>query len=338
MRISPEKLLPPLQKIDLITCDIDGTLLSNKGLADENLDILADFIRRHNIPFTIASGRSLEGLTKVAHRLQLADYPLIGDNGAVVYSNVTDAEILYEELLFVPQTGAAVAQLTAAYGPHLEKLILPHTFSSNMNTQIGEAALAPQKYNVDLLKAIYIYKVLRFAAANNIASSYASSHRERAFAPHALWEVEYLTDDLATTYVPLDFAAFSRLPVYKIFLLTDEKHSEQKEVFDQISAWLAPLAQELNIIRYGSYMLDIMLKNVDKSKGVIFLQKHSPYRHIAAIGDALNDLGMLKAADISGCVANAQAELFAWTDFHASGSYNAGVLEFLEFLLRENYL
>jgi hydroxymethylpyrimidine pyrophosphatase-like HAD family hydrolase len=49
----------------------------------------------------------------------------------------------------------------------------------------------------------------------------------------------------------------------------------------------------------------------------------------AAIGDAENDLPMLRAAALSGAVANAEPEVQAVAEYHCQRRYAAGVLEFV---------
>ncbi|WP_215695034.1 HAD family hydrolase [Clostridium sp. MCC353] len=67
--------------IQLIVCDVDGTLIGTDRREPKELEILAEWIDRYRIPFTIASGRipaRIEGLVKKLH-LKL---PVIGCNGA----------------------------------------------------------------------------------------------------------------------------------------------------------------------------------------------------------------------------------------------------------------
>lgn len=325
-----------LTKLDLIACDIDGTLLTYDGLANPYITEIKKLIAQHKIPLTLASGRSLDGLQKVAEALGVTEFPLVGDNGSMLYKSARCPEIIHENLLFEPLEQALAKKLTAIYGNHLENLCLANTLAKYAPT--NGLSLSPEFNDVNTLKAIYVFKTLLFASQAKIAVSYAANHREHLFVPHEIWQHEYLLQDLNSTYVPHDFISFSQMSVYKIFMLTNLANEIVEPVFDQFCAWLNVLKDELNVIRYGSYSLDIMTNNIDKKAGLKYLKEHTQYKHIAAIGDSLNDIGMMEVADISGCVANARPELKAVCSFVASKPFAEGVLEFLRYLLGQQLI
>lgn len=70
--------------IQLIVCDVDGTLIGTNRKEPEELEILADLIGRYRIPFTIASGRIPARIEGLAKRLNLK-LPVIGCNGACAF-------------------------------------------------------------------------------------------------------------------------------------------------------------------------------------------------------------------------------------------------------------
>lgn len=325
-----------LQKIDLITCDIDGTLLTYDGLANPAIQAIKDLIAKHKIPFTLASGRSLDGLQKVAKALGVTNFPLVGDNGSMLYKSADCPEIIHQNSLFDPLDPNIAEKIVTIYGQDLEKLSLPNTLAKYVPAH--SLPLLEEFQETNILKAIYIYKALLFASQARIAVSYAANHREHLFVPHEIWQHEYLLNDLNSTYIPHSFASFSQMAVYKIFMLTDISNEIVEPIFDQFCAWLEVLENDLNVIRYGSYSLDVMTKDIDKKAGLKYLQVHTPYKHIAAIGDSLNDIGMMEVADISACVANARPELKAVCSFVATKSFAEGVLEFLHYLLAEQLI
>ncbi|MBS6642395.1 MAG: HAD family phosphatase [Clostridiaceae bacterium] len=67
--------------IQLIVCDVDGTLIGTDRREPEELEILGEWIERYQIPFTIASGRIPARIEGLAERLNIR-LPVIGCNGA----------------------------------------------------------------------------------------------------------------------------------------------------------------------------------------------------------------------------------------------------------------
>lgn len=318
-------------KIDLITCDIDGTLLNFDGLNAPAIQELRQLIQVHNIPFTLASGRSFDGLSRVAAALKRRNFPLIGDNGAMLYKSCNEPKVLHQTLLFEPLDKATAETVANTYGANLEKLCLDGTRPE----YVGQATLRldPDTYDNNVLKIIYIYKALAFASQAHIAVSYAAEHQEHLFNVHPLWEHEYLLSDLNAAFQACDFARFSQMPIYKAFMLTTASEHEMQPIFDQFCLWLEAFKADMNVIRYGSFSLDIMPSNIDKKAGLHYLKSQTQYKHIAAIGDSLNDIGMMEVADVSACVANARPELKAVCSFVATKPYAEGVIEFLHYLL-----
>lgn len=325
-----------LKKLDLIACDIDGTLLDFDGLANPTINKIRQLIAEHHIPLTLASGRSLNGLLKVAEALGITDLPLIGDNGSMIYKSATCPEPIYENYLFTPLDITVTERITKLYGDNLEKLCLPDT--EEMYRPTDSLPLADEFKDLNTRKAIYVFKSLQFASQAKIAVSYAANHKEYLFKPHEIWEEEYLLPDLNNNYVPQNFLSFSQISIYKIFMITEINDELFKPIFDQLCRWLNQLQAELNVIRYDSYVLDIMAKNIDKKAGLTYLQQHTPYKHIAAIGDSLNDIGMMEVADISACVANARPDLKAVCSYIATKPFADGVLEFLHYLLEQKLI
>lgn len=100
--------------IQLIVCDVDGTLIGTDRTEPKELDILAEWIERYQLPFTIASGRipsRIEGLVKRLH-LKL---PVIGCNGACalqgddyLWNDFLPAECLKEGIETADRLGMSV--------------------------------------------------------------------------------------------------------------------------------------------------------------------------------------------------------------------------------------
>lgn len=73
-----------MQAIQMILCDLDGTLLNPDGIVSERTRKAIHDVRQKGILFGIATGRSLHGVQKLVHDWQIADDCdiLMGFNGA----------------------------------------------------------------------------------------------------------------------------------------------------------------------------------------------------------------------------------------------------------------
>ena len=78
-----------LAGIRLILMDIDGTLTTSDRATFENVSEQLRRLKRHGVPFSVATGRSISGAMPVVERLRLVGTrmaPMINYNGAVLLS------------------------------------------------------------------------------------------------------------------------------------------------------------------------------------------------------------------------------------------------------------
>lgn len=77
--------------IKLIVSDIDGTLIGTDETLKEEFHQLKEFVKKHNIPFTLASGRCYEEVKDFAEEFEVK-LPIVVNNGAAA---VKDGNFLW---------------------------------------------------------------------------------------------------------------------------------------------------------------------------------------------------------------------------------------------------
>lgn len=104
------------------------------------------------------------------------------------------------------------------------------------------------------------------------------------------------------------------------------------EVLDRLQAQLTPeLKAKYHIARSQPHILEFLSPTTDKSVGLKALLAHfdESYANLMAFGDAENDAGMLKAAEVGVAMANATPEITALTSYHTSSNEDDGVANFV---------
>ncbi len=86
-----------LKNIKVVVSDIDGTLLSDKGLIDTESQKLISRLPEHGVHFTVATGRLHSAIIDLASDLSI-DIPLISMDGALI-KNHRDGTVLFESFV-----------------------------------------------------------------------------------------------------------------------------------------------------------------------------------------------------------------------------------------------
>lgn len=105
-----------------------------------------------------------------------------------------------------------------------------------------------------------------------------------------------------------------------------------KEVVDAVQAQLPDdLKKKFHIARSQPTILEFLSLTTDKSVGLKALLSHfdEDFSNLMAFGDAENDAGMLKAAEVGVAMANAQPAITALTQYHTGTNEDDGVAEFV---------
>lgn len=101
---------------------------------------------------------------------------------------------------------------------------------------------------------------------------------------------------------------------------------------DAVEALCRRLPEEYGYKRYANKALEVLHRDSTKEKGVERLagMLGIPMERVMAVGDDLNDLGMLRAAGIGVAVGNAQEPAKEAADYVAQGACWEGVIEACE--------
>lgn len=91
------------------------------------------------------------------------------------------------------------------------------------------------------------------------------------------------------------------------------------------------LREQYHIVRSQPHILEFLSPTTDKSVGLKALLDHFglDFSNLMAFGDAENDAGMLKAANVGVAMANSIPEITALTSYHTDTNENDGVAKFI---------
>ena len=118
---------------------------------------------------------------------------------------------------------------------------------------------------------------------------------------------------------------------YKLLLLGDEKQLNEFETFIP-QEW----RNEFYVVRSQKYLIEVLTKGVNKAFGLEKLAKELNIQssEIAAIGDAANDIEMLKYAGLAIAMGNASEEVKAISDIVTDTNENNGVIKAIDQLIQ----
>ena len=117
---------------------------------------------------------------------------------------------------------------------------------------------------------------------------------------------------------------------YKILILGEEEELDRFETFIP-EEW----RDEFYVVRSQKYLLELLTKGVNKAFGLEKLAKELNIQpsEIAAIGDAANDIEMLKYAGVAVAMGNASEEVKAISDIVTDTNENNGVIKAIDKLI-----
>jgi hypothetical protein len=115
---------------------------------------------------------------------------------------------------------------------------------------------------------------------------------------------------------------FLHVSMTKILLL-----GEAKMMADIHTSLDMTFEEEINLVRAEPELIQIMDKRVDKAAALEFVANHYgvPMANVLAIGDAANDVGMLRAAGIAVAMDNAHSSIKKIADWIAPSNNDHGV-------------
>ena len=118
---------------------------------------------------------------------------------------------------------------------------------------------------------------------------------------------------------------------YKILLMGDEEQLNEFETFIP-QEW----RNEFYVVRSQKYLIEVLTKGVNKAFGLEKLAQKLNIEpsEIAAIGDAANDIEMLKYAGLAIAMGNASEEVKAVSDIVTDTNENNGVIKAIDQLIQ----
>ena len=125
--------------------------------------------------------------------------------------------------------------------------------------------------------------------------------------------------------IPFDEKMWESLEIDKLVFMAKVRDGS----LDAVEALCRRLPEEFGYKRYANKALEVLHRDSTKEKGVQSLADMLgiPMEQVMAVGDDLNDLGMLRAAGIGVAVGNAQEPAKEAADYVASAPCYEGVME-----------
>lgn len=142
--------------------------------------------------------------------------------------------------------------------------------------------------------------------------------REHSYAKHKLTKDGIIYKNLSSN------DDLSKLKIYKLQLTDGQKEGRVDTVLSKLD-----LSGIIKTIRYNSRFADIMPKDAGKYEGIVRLAKYLgiEIKEVMAIGDAKNDMEMVKNSGFGVAVGNAAEELKDIADYVCENPYAKGVIE-----------
>lgn len=136
-------------------------------------------------------------------------------------------------------------------------------------------------------------------------------------------------------YIPLEHE-WKDLQIQKLLLIDPQKPGR----IDEVLKHLEPYKEQLNIVRYDSRSADIMANHSNKAEGIkkVAQALQIGLENIMAVGDARNDIEMIKQVGTGVAVSNANAELKEHADYVCENQNAAGVLEAVSKFYKESFV
>ena len=275
----------------LIAIDMDGTLIGETGISKEDKAAILDAKEAGHV-VAIVSGCSHESVLELLKEEGLEDLPVSGSNGAITI--VDDVEIS-----------------RVSMSERLVKDVYNYLNDNNYPFLIYTSKGVYSKHN-------FLVRVREeFAASPGACGSPFETYELMA---------EYNNNHGVITFEHLSEVLQADTDVFKIFVFLP--NPKKKEI-------CSTFVMTLDDVRLtSSYVDNISISSRDghKGTGLIALSNHFgiPLEQTVAMGDNLNDLGMLEIAGLSVAVANAEPEVKEVVDVVTLSNLNSGVAYFIK--------
>ena len=270
----------------LIAIDMDGTLIGENGISQEDKDAIQEAKDAGHV-VAIVSGRSDQSVLALLAEEGLTGLPVSGSNGAI----------------------------TAVDGVEIKRVCMPIKLVEDVCTHLDRGRYPYLIYANDGVygKADFLDRVkAEFEQAPGAIGSPFESYEFMA---------EYTKNHGVKTFQTLEEVVKPGTDVFKVFVflpdaLKKETCSGHIGTFEDVTIT-------------SSYIDNISVSSSlgHKGTGLVALAKHFgiPLEHTVAMGDNLNDLGMLKIAGLSVAMGNAEAQVKELCDVITLSNLESGV-------------
>ncbi|CAM9138156.1 unnamed protein product, partial [Choristocarpus tenellus] len=318
---------PILSGIKAVASDVDGTLTSPEGKVSARTKSTIKAIMDEGLVFFPATGKTRAGMYAVlgdqlGAELKAKDVPGVFIQGLIVYSGAGD-DVLYERLLELDVI-KAVTNFCRDRGMSVIAYSGDRIVCSKRDEQTDKITdyLEPTPEAIGSLEeaaagGLPIHKLILMDTTENIDDVRP--------------EVERLVGDVATltqcmlSTLQLDCTATSVNLVSQVQGPCSHMHRFSPPSLILLGMCLQALSDMLEVLPLGA----------SKGKGVAVLLEHLGIdpRHLMAMGDAENDVGMLQLAGIGVCMGNASPAAIAAADYVTLSNKENGAAVAMETLL-----
>lgn len=264
----------------LLACDIDGTLIVNEHIPQNNIDKIKYFVAEGG-KFSLATGRTAGAISHATSKLDCIA-PSIVANGSMIY-DIKGDKAIYE--LFVPKSDY-----------HIVKAVI-----DGCNTVGVEAHTGKQVILLNETQETIDHE--KYENIDAIVLDYESSLQYN-------WnKVLYLFTDL-------------------------EEAKKVKEIISGITNDSEFVDTSAMIDKKRRHYYEQVPKNVSKASTLKILCEKLNIKEgcCFAIGDYLNDIGMIKTADVGATLCDSPDEVKQVADVVVGTAQNGAVAEFIDYL------
>ena len=273
-------------KKKLIAIDMDGTLIGEDRISSADKAAILEAKEAGHV-VAIVSGRSDESVLELLKEEGLGDLPISGSNGAI----------------------------TIVDGVEINRVSMPKSLVEELFDYLDG-----HSYPFLIYTSTGVYSKHDFL--ERVKDEFATSPGAKG-SPFESYEfmAEYSVNHGVITFENLSEVLQVGTDVFKIFVFLP--NPQKKEI---CSTFVLKLD---DVMLTSSYVDNISISARDghKGTGLIALSKHFdiPLEHTIAIGDNLNDLGMLEIAGLSIAMENAEPEVKEAVDVVSLSNLKSGV-------------
>lgn len=287
--------------IKLVACDLDGTLFNSEmEVSQENIQAIHQ-AQENGIEFLIATGRAPKESKVLLHEFNIHT-GFINLNGGLVYD--PDGELIVKNPIS-KQKASQIFNLLHQEHFYFEVLTKDHIYTENLHARIANIA----RLMVDL-NGISFKQAVAISAGNK-----------------SIMNMTQINDCRELLSSPEE--------IYKIMVFD----SRGPAAFSEIT----PTIQKFgDLIITSSSASNIEINNFHAQKGIALLayaqKKGIATKEVAAIGDNLNDLNMIKMAGTGVAMGNAIPIVKENAQLITSSNNENGVAKVLHKFIRQNKL